>query len=144
MEYVICKYGGVFLSGKALSGRSLKNVGRAVVVWSLSIVIFTLLASIIVSSIKINEKTLNGISSLITFMSSAAAGISLRKSRESKRYCFLLCLLIIIAALSVGLLLDGSRLEPGGVLSVSSFTICGTMSGYVIKTRGRKRSRIKI
>jgi len=132
------------LNNKSMNIGVFKNLMRASAVWAVSFTVFSALAALIVSVISINEKSVSFISSAIVFISSAMVGTSLRRSNEKISYCIIFCFMIITFLLSAGFLVDSSRIETGGILSVSSFTLAGALSGYVLKTRNKKRSRIKL
>ena len=129
---------------KRLNGSFLKNTLRGVGVWFAVLLILTVITSLFVGRTGINEKLLIYISSALTFISSAAAGNTLRRRKEKMLCCLILSLFLIILALTLGFLLDSSRLESGGILSVVSFTLCGTLCGYVFEIPKKKRSRIKL
>lgn len=129
---------------KSMNARSLKNVLIGVAVWSISLALLSLSASLIAAGIVINEKQLNFIGSAVTFFSSLTAGVSLRGKEVKIIYCIMLSSLITVIALSVGFLLDSSKIETGGILSVASFTFSGTLCGYILKVQKKKRDSIKL
>ena len=122
----------------------LKNMLRGAGIWFAVLLILTVIISLFIGRTGIKEKSLIYISSALTFISSAAAGNSLRRRKEKMLCCLILSLFLIILSLTGGFLLDSSRLESGGVLSVASFTLCGTLCGYVLEIPKKKRSRIKL
>lgn len=132
------------MSERNLNSTSMKSVLRGGVVCFASLLILSLLASVIVGRTDIREKSMVYVSSALTFVSSAIAGCTLRRRKEKMVFCLILSLFLIIIALSLGFLLDSTRLELGGILSVASFTICGVLSGYVLEAPRIKRSRVKI
>ena len=132
------------MSEKGFKSRSIKNILKGSAVWFIALLILTVIVSVFVRKIDINEKTIVYISSALTFLSTAAAGFTLRSSKENMLCCLFLSIFLIIIALSFGFLMDSSRLETGGILSVVSFTLCGTMSGFVIDKPRKKGARIKI
>ena len=144
MEYVICKYGGVFLSEKSINVKAVKNVLRAVIIWFAVILLLTVMAALFTGKINVNEKSMAYISSALTFISSAVAGNILRRNTEKVTYCIIMSFLLIAVALSAGFLIDSSKIDSGGVLSVASFTLCGTLTGYIVTISKKKRSKIKL
>lgn len=132
------------MSEKGLNSRSLKNVLKGGAVWFTVLLMLTVITSAFVGKTNINEKAFVYVCSALIFISSAAAGNTLNRRKEKIIYCLILSVFLIIVALSLGFLLDGSRLEIGGILNVVSFTLCGTLTGYVLQAPKKRRSRIKI
>ena len=132
------------MSEKGFKGMSCKNLLRGTAVWFAALLLLTAAFAVIVGRTDIREQTVVYISSAVTFISAAAAGAVLRGRKEKMVCCLILSIFLIILALSLGFLLDSSRLESGGVLSVVSFSLCGALCGYVPELPKKKRSKIKL
>ena len=124
--------------------KHMKNVLRGAAVWLAALLLLTVLTALLTEKFRVTERTTVYLSSALTFLSSAAAGNMLRRNDEKITFCILLSFVLIVLALSVGFLWDSSRIDPGGILSVASFTLCGALTGYVLNMPKKKRSKIKI
>lgn len=115
----------------------------AIVVWVLSAFVLLPVAAIILNETAAGEQSIGYVSSAVSFLSAAAAGwAAAGKRKKGSLYTALLTAVVIITALlTVGFLIDGTKLEPSAVMSVISFTFAGCMVGAVLlyrPGRGRK------
>ena len=116
----------------------------AVVTWFLSAVLLLLLSSFVLHKLAVGERSLAYASSVISFLAAAFAGAAAaRKRKGGSFYTALISAAVIVTALlTVGFIIEGSRLDPSGVLSVVSFTFAGCVVGAML-FGGRNRVKKK-
>lgn len=101
--------------------------------WIISSLLLLLIATILLNEIGCSEQGFGYASSLITFLSAFAAGISAVKKRKTGLiYTALLTASVLVTALlTLGFIIDGPALEPSAILSIISFTFSGCLSAAV-------------
>ena len=101
--------------------------------WGLSAALLLLISSIILSELGCSEQSIGYASSLISFLSAFAAGIAAsRKRKNGLLYTSLLTATVLVTALlTLGFIINGSKIEPSAILSIISFTFAGCVAGVV-------------
>lgn len=129
---------------KGLDTVSLKITFRGIAVWFALLILLTVLASAFAGKMNINEKHTAYISSALTFVSSAAAGYTVRRGKAKFLYSLILSISLIVIALLLGFIISSGNLYSGGILSVASFTLCGVFAGSIITPPKKRNRKIKI
>lgn len=116
--------------------RDLRFLAPAFLGWCICALIGTAAASVIVCRAKLPEASIGYISSLLSFLSAACAGVAAAGKRKAPLIYTeaLTAGAIIIALLTVGFAAAGESIRPDGVLSLVSFTAAGTFSGGLVRS----------
>ena len=135
--------GGVFLQKNDSSqlpgpGRLL----RAVLAWTISAAALVLLGALLLRLLHAGEEALAYVSAAVSFLSALAAGLAAGKGGGARLLSGLICgFSLCILLLSLGFLIKGKALDASAVLSVTSFTIAGALSGAFINRSGKRKRR---
>jgi len=115
----------------------------ALFTWLISSLLLLLIATVVLSEIGCSEQSLGYASSLITFLSAFAAGVSAVKKRKTGLiYTALLTATVLVTALlTLGFIIDGPALEPSAILSIISFTFSGCLTAAVCDLLPFKKHR---
>ena len=134
------------MEGRAGFGYAL--IFRALIAWCAAALPLLLIGALIADKAELNEQGAAYLSTGISLITAAAAGAAgARAWKGAKIICGLLCGgVITLILLMLGFIIAGDALPPAGVLSVVSFTFCGSLLGSVLSPRGRarKKSAVKV
>ena len=120
---------------------------RAAVIWAICAAALLLPSAAVLTMRPSTVQTLSYVSAGISFLAAFAAGITAGKGRRSRAFsCALLTALVLIAALlTAGFMIRGEAPEPAGVLSVTSFTLAGCISGGLLfSSAGKTRQWVSV
>ena len=121
----------------------------AVVAWLITAFILLIICTVLLSELGCSEQSLGYTSSIISFLSALAAGITASKKRKSGTIytALLTASVLIIALLTLGFMIDGSALQPSAIMSIISFTFSGCLVGIIlvlVPIKKKKRYRPNI
>ena len=135
--------GGVFL--QHIDHAQLPGPGRllrAVLAWTISAAAFVLLGALFLRLLHAGEEALVYVSAAVSFLSAFAAGLAAGKGGGARLLSGLICgFSLCILLLTLGFLIRGEALDASAVLSVTSFTIAGAISGAFINRSGKRKRR---
>lgn len=125
---------------------NLRYLLHAITAWFITAGALLLLTTIIVSKASVSSGALGYLSSAMSFLTAAAAGMAAGKSGTgAKLYTGLITAAVIVTVLlTIGFLVRGSQMESSGILSVVTFTFAGCLFGAVFlsgKKNVPKRSK---
>ena len=118
----------------------------AIFAWFASAITLLLVSSVVLTELGCGEKILGYVSSAISFVSAAVAGVVAGgKRRTGLLYTALLTAsALVVLLLTLGFLINSSAVEPSSVMSVISFSITGCMVGAVFfSTYGYKKKKYR-
>ena len=120
-------------------GRFLPAAGCA---WLAGAGLLLPVAALAANVFKLGELGLGYLSSAVSFLAAAIAGVSaIRRHPAAKLPISLLtATVLVIALLTVGFLIKGEEMNSSAILSIVSFTYAGVIFGAFIQP-GRKRTR---
>jgi putative membrane protein (TIGR04086 family) len=136
--------GGVFLfikeNGKLPDARFLL---RAVTAWMISACVLVFLAAMAANAFRLGERGLAYLSSAVSFLTAAAAGIFSDRARNASRLAVSLisATTLVIILLTVGYLVRGEEMNSSAVLSIVSFTYAGVLAGVFLQPSGKGNGR---
>ena len=118
---------------------SLRQMLRALLVWSFTALILLILSALILSRTGTGSAALGYLSSALSFLAAFSAGFfsSDRKGTSFLFPALLTGVFLVLILLTAGSFLQRS-LNPSGVLSVVSFTLVGVLLGS-LSARSRRR-----
>ena len=135
--------GGVFL--QKIDSSQLPGPGRllrATLAWTISAAVLVLLGASLLCLLRAGEESLAYVSAAVSFFAAFAAGHAAGKGGGSRLFSGLICgFALCILLLTLGFLIKGGALDASAVLSVTSFTIAGALSGAVLCRSGKKKRR---
>ncbi len=106
----------------------------AAAAWMLSALVLACIATMLANAFGLGEQGIAYLSSALSFVCAAVAGLAAaRKRKAASLSAALICAAaLVIALLSIGFLIEGSKLNPSSILSLVSFTIAGVLFGNLI------------
>ena len=106
--------------------------------WLVCALLLTSIASLINNRAGLSLRDLGISSSVISFISACSAGCACIRARKAKRLVTgLICSsLLVILLLTCGYIISGSLPEQGAVISVTTFTLSGSLFGSVFCPTG--------
>ena len=111
--------------------------------WLISSTILLVIGAIILKESYANERVMAYVSSSISFLSAMTAGsVAKQKGRAGGFYIAMLtATFLVVALLTIGFLIDGSRIEPSSVMSVISFTFSGCLVGTIFNHKSENKKK---
>ena len=110
---------------------------RAAVIWAICAAALLLPSAAVLTMRPSTVQTLSYVSAGISFLAAFAAGITAGKGRRNRAFS--------CALLTAGFLIRGEAPEPAGVLSVTSFTLAGCISGGLLfSSAGKTRQWVSV
>jgi hypothetical protein len=115
----------------------------AVAAWLLCAGLLLTAGTILANTAGMGEQGLGFLSSGISFLCAAAAGIAAARRSEKRNLisALLIASALIMVLLTIGFLLHGRELDPSSVLSLASFSYAGVLLGYLILYSPRNHDR---
>ena len=136
--------GGVFLRPK-LKGdyQDFSFIPSSVFVWMLSALVLLIVSSVILNESGCSERSMGYVSSILSFSSAMAAGITAgRKRKAGALYTALLTAsVLVVMLLTIGFMISSTMIEPSAVMSLVSFTFAGCLVGVVCFLPSNKRKK---
>ena len=115
---------------------------RAALAWTISAAVLVLLGASLLCLLRAGEESLAYVSAAVSFFAAFAAGHAAGKGGGSRLFSGLVCgFALCILLLTLGFLIKGDALDASAVLSVTSFTIAGALSGAFLCRSGKKKRR---
>lgn len=116
---------------------------KSLCVWTAAALIMLTAASLVLSRTGVGSQVLGYVSSALSFLCAAAAGAAAGKRTDRPlAQALVTAIALVILLLTIGFLARGRELNASGILSVTTFTIAGTLAGALLFA-GKKRSRRK-
>lgn len=108
--------------------------------WLLCACVTLSAATLAANAFGIGERGLGFLSSAVSFLCAAAAGVAAAgKTRDRSLFISLIVsTALVIPLLTIGFLIGGGRVDPSPLLSLVSFTYTGVLFGMMILYRPKK------
>ena len=115
---------------------------RAALAWTISAAVLVLFGAGLLCLLRAGEESLAYVSAAVSFLAAFAAGHAAGKGGGSRLFSGLVCgFALCILLLTLGFLIKGDALDASAVLSITSFTIAGALSGAFLCRSGKKKRR---
>ena len=116
---------------------------RAVSAWMICACVLVFLAAMAANAFRLGERGLGYLSSAVSFLAAAAAGIFSDRARNTSRFAVSLisATTLVIILLTVGYLVRGEEMNSSAVLSIVSFTYAGVPAGVFLQPSGKGNGR---
>ena len=115
---------------------------RAALAWTISAAVLVLFGAGLLCLLHAGEESLAYVSAAVSFLAAFAAGHAAAKGGGSRLFSGLVCgFALCILLLTLGFLIKGDALDAPAVLSVTSFTVAGALSGAFLCRSGKKKRR---
>ena len=115
---------------------------RAALAWTISAALLVLFGALLLSLLHAGEESLAYVSAGVSFLAALAAGLAAGKGGGSRLLTGLICgFALCVLLLTAGFLIKGGSLDASAVLSVTSFTIAGAVSGALLHCSRKKKRR---
>lgn len=131
------------MKGNSAQALDIRFLPDAVLTWFISALILLPLAAMTAQLVKCGEAGLAYISSALSFMTALAAGAKAMHTRKKKAVttAAISAMTIIIAALTLGFIIAGDKLQSDGILSLVTFTFSGALVGSVFFSGGSAKQK---
>ena len=131
------------MKGNSAQALDIRFLPEAVLMWFLSMLVLLPLGALTAELIKCSEAGLAYISSALSFLAALAAGAKAIRARKKSAVstAIISALTIIIAALTLGFVIAGDKLQADGILSLVTFTFSGALVGCVFFSGGRVKAK---
>lgn len=135
-------WGCFFLKNNRNPTPDLRLLLRAILAWLVAAFVLLLLSAFVLSRIGVGSAVLGYVSSGISFLAAAAAGITLGRDKRNGLLArsLLAALILVVILLTAGFLVGDREISSSAVLSVISFSFAGTLVGASL-SGGRRPTR---
>ena len=135
--------GGVFMPVEE-KGFSLRDLARGLLGWTVCSIVLLLAGSLLFSVDLIKMPAMEYASSLIAFLSAAAAGLGAASARREKKLFASLILGLVLSSLLLllGFLISGKLEFPAGI-RLFAFTLGGCLFGTLLSGKSGRRKHTR-